>query len=914
MADIKAGVVCVTKFCRAGSKEFQAYIDYIDREEAARTEHNNEYNLYADYMGNPEKTTGLFTSEKNNLNPEEKKLLKEQFSKAQENGSLMWQTVLSFDNRWLAEQGIYDLKTQMVDEKKIYEATRKAVSKMLKSERLENAVWSAAIHFNTDNIHVHIATVEPEPMRQKKEYIQYHDVDKDGVKIKEPILDPQGQPMKREEYVGRFKQKSIDACKSVVANELLNDRENNLKINRIIRESIVKQKQKSSLINDRELKEEFLRLYHKLPDVKRNLWNYNNNVMKARREDIDRLSELYLQRYHSKEYQELKNLLKVQELKYQQSYGKNEKSYQETKLLDLYTRLGNQILKEMRAHDKYLREQGEVQPYGEHDIEAVEQLFPEEEEKNVLPDNNDLQGEVAWSKEYKKARRLIYRKPPEYKKALEILRGEKNNALALYEIGNCYQYGRGVEINREEADKFYNKALDIFKNTYEALDQEASGEQFLLSYLPYRIGKQYYYGQGTEIDFEEARIWFEGASDAGNQYAQYALGNVYYNGNGVEKDFECAMEYYQKAALQSNPYAEYKLAKMYEIGEGTEKDSRFAENYYKRAYWHFEEMLNEDSDDHLLYRLAMMSLNGQGTEINKVKGQEYLEQAAESGNINAKYQLAKFKIETGDVKEIKDAILLLKEAADKGKNQMAQYVLGKIFTDGEKYQIETDMRTGIHYLELAVKQENKYAAYSLGKIYADVNGEYFSKEKAVFYLQKSDLKENPYAQYTLGKLYLELGTDSEKEKGIFYLEQAAQKEFEPAQYKLGRFYTDVTNPKHDFEKGLYYLEQSAQKNQYAQLALGMLYVKGEGCKRDLKQAKYWLEKSAEQGNEYAENMLKNIEMLKGRSDTYHLRREQIRQGRILDSTLRSLKKSLNDEYEKKMNEREHDRLVEQEEL
>ena len=54
-------------------------------------------------------------------------------------------------------------------------------------------------------------------------------------------------------------------------------------------------------------------------------------------------------------------------------------------------------------------------------------------------------------------------------------------------------------------------------------------------------------------------------------------------------------------------------------------------------------------------------------------------------------------------------------------------------------------------------------------------------------------------------------------------------------------------------------------------------------------------------------------MLKGRSDTYHLRREQIRQGRILDSTLRSLKKSLNDEYEKKMNEREHDRLVEEEE-
>lgn len=914
MADVKAGVVCVTKFCRAGSKKFQSYIDYIDREEAARTEYSNAYNLYADYMGNPEKTTGLFTSEKTNLNPEEKKLLKEQFSKAQENGSLMWQTVLSFDNRWLAEQGIYDLKAQTMDEKKICEATRKAVSKMLKSEGLENAVWSAAIHFNTDNIHVHIATVEPEPMRKKKEYIQYRTVEKDGKKIKEPILDRKGQPINKEEYVGRFKQKSIEAYKSVMVNEIIQDRENNLKINQIIRGSIIEQKKRHPFIEDKDFAKNFLKLYEKMPDCDRKMWVYNSNQMFHLRPEIDRLTMQYIEKYHGKEFKELQTMLRVQDLKYQEAYGGIQKGkFEETKMKDLYTRMGNQILKEMRAYDKHLREQGEVQPYGEDDIEAVEQLFPEEEEKNVLPDNNDLQGEVAWSKEYKKARSLIYRKPPEYEKALEILRGEKNNALALYEIGNCYQYGRGVEINRAEADKFYNKALDIFKNTYEALDQEARGEQFLLSYLPYRIGKQYYYGQGIEIDFEEARIWFEGASDAGNQYAQYALGNIYYNGNGVEKDFECAMEYYQKAALQSNPYAEYKLAKMYEIGEGTEKDSGFAENYYKRAYGHFEEMLNEDSDDHLLYRLAMMSLNGQGTEINKVKGQEYLEQAAESGNINAKYQLAKLKMETGDVKEIKDAILLLKEAADKGKNQMAQYVLGKIFTDGEKYQIETDMKTGIHYLELAVKQENKYAAYSLGKIYADVNGDYFSKEKAVFYLQKSDLKENPYAQYTLGKLYLEIGTDSEKEKGLFYLEQAAQMEFEPAQYKVGRFYTDITNPKHDFVRGLYYLEQAAQKNQYAQLALGMLYVKGEGCKRDLKQAKYWLEKSAEQGNEYAENMLKNLEMLKGRSDTYHLRREQIRQGRILDSTLRSLKKSLNDEYEKKMNEREHDRLVEEEE-
>lgn len=356
MADVKAGVVCVTKFCRASNKEFRAYIDYIDREEAARTEHSNEYNLYADYMGNPEKTTGLFTSEKNNLNPEEKKLLKEQFSKAQENGSLMWQTVLSFDNRWLSKQGIYDPNTKILDEKKIYEATRKAVSKMLKSEGLENAVWSAAIHFNTDNIHVHIATVEPEPMRKKKEYIQYRTVEKDGKRIKEPILDRKGQPIKKEEYVGRFKQKSIETCKSVMVNEIIQDRENNLKINQIIRGSIIEQKKRHPFIEDKDFAKNFLSLYEKMPDCDRKMWVYNSNQLFHLRPEIDRLTMQYIEKYHGKEFKELRNMLRVQDIKYHEAYGGTKKGiYEETKMKDLYTRIGNCILTEMRSYDRSLR-------------------------------------------------------------------------------------------------------------------------------------------------------------------------------------------------------------------------------------------------------------------------------------------------------------------------------------------------------------------------------------------------------------------------------------------------------------------------------------------------------------------------------------------------------------------------------
>ena len=39
------------------------------------------------------------------------------FKTAHENGSIMWQDVISFHNPWLEKQGIYDEKTKTLDEK-----------------------------------------------------------------------------------------------------------------------------------------------------------------------------------------------------------------------------------------------------------------------------------------------------------------------------------------------------------------------------------------------------------------------------------------------------------------------------------------------------------------------------------------------------------------------------------------------------------------------------------------------------------------------------------------------------------------------------------------------------------------------------------------------------------------------------
>ena len=130
---IKAGVVAVNRFVRSGSREFASYIDYLDRNEAVRNENFKDFNLFNDYMDQPEKSTGIFTDKKSILTDADKKNLKNLFQIAYENHSLMWQTVISFDNKWLQEHGVYNAKTGVLDEEKMKELTRGAVNSLLES-------------------------------------------------------------------------------------------------------------------------------------------------------------------------------------------------------------------------------------------------------------------------------------------------------------------------------------------------------------------------------------------------------------------------------------------------------------------------------------------------------------------------------------------------------------------------------------------------------------------------------------------------------------------------------------------------------------------------------------------------------------------------------------------------------------
>lgn len=314
------GVINKVKFIRNGSSKFKNFIDYIDRSEATRKKNFDKYSAYNNYMGNPEKIGSLFTKDKHSLTEKEVKKLKKDFDKAQLNGSNMWQEVFSFDNEFLEANGLYDSENGALDEEKIQEATRRAMEELSKREGFKDLTWSASLHYNTDNIHVHIASVEINPSRER----------------------------------GKFKPRTLYNMKSSFVNSLLDKQKDLDKINLLIRDNLIQGKKEMSFKEDIEMRKMVKEIVKKLPSDKRQ-WHYNYNSMQEVRPLIDNLTKYYIETYKKDEFKELVDRLEKEDKFYKEVYGKRKvetTTYKDNKIQDLYTRMGNTILKEIKEYVK----------------------------------------------------------------------------------------------------------------------------------------------------------------------------------------------------------------------------------------------------------------------------------------------------------------------------------------------------------------------------------------------------------------------------------------------------------------------------------------------------------------------------------------------------------------------------------
>ena len=303
-------------------------------------------------------------------------------------------------------------------------------------------------------------------------------------------------------------------------------------------------------------------------------------------------------------------------------------------------------------------------------------------------------------------------------------------------LGRCYYYGIGVEIDYRKAEELFIEAINsddqavISEAKYYLgianeegnnskgmrLDKafslfiEAADSKTPFAKAQFKVAKCYQTGEGTQQDEEKAWVYYIKASENGYSEAQYLYANKI-----VDTDLEKAIELFASAAEQGHVEAQYALG-----------------NYY----WQ-----NNQSDKAIKYlRLAVSNGHKEATfELGclyeklkqKKSAQTYFKMAADMGHIDALYRYGKIIDNAGTMLDDKDSMSYIIKAADKGSAD-AQYHVGKYCFD--------------NYLK-----GNAIARVYLRKVLP------FSEEQigsmCVFYLCKAANQGNCDAMKLLGDIY-----------------------------------------------------------------------------------------------------------------------------------------------------------------
>ena len=303
-------------------------------------------------------------------------------------------------------------------------------------------------------------------------------------------------------------------------------------------------------------------------------------------------------------------------------------------------------------------------------------------------------------------------------------------------------------------------------------------------------------------------------------YIWYRIGKMHCYGLGTEQNYAQAFDWFLKSAKEGNKFAQYSLANLYYYGNGVEKDLPQVFLWYQKS--------SSQGQPYASYAVAQMYNKGEYVTKNEDTAQRYYTDALSGflgleskgqADDNLYYKLGTmFKRGLGTDIDVDRAIDYFKRSAELG-NKNAKRVLALEYISGE--HLEQDIEKGLDMLTECADSGDTFACYKLGKVYFKGEIVLQDLDKADKYLLSAE--NNEFTQYALGQLYL-------------------QKE------------------KYDIKKAVDYFEKSADKNMWSSYQLGRLYLFGaEGLEKNKDNAIEWLTRSANGGNEYAQNMLDNME-------------------------------------------------------
>jgi TPR repeat protein len=208
---------------------------------------------------------------------------------------------------------------------------------------------------------------------------------------------------------------------------------------------------------------------------------------------------------------------------------------------------------------------------------------------------------------------------------------EQASAETQFKWGLQYSKGNGVAKNDQAAAAWWRRSAEK-------------------GYVKAQVNLAWAYetGVGLKQDFDSALMWYRKAADQNDAIAQNKLGIFYEQGIGIEKNTVAAVEWYRKAALQGLADAQNKLGIIYAQGIG-EADTPIDSSKPSAPYinqqikipkdetaaleW-FKKAANQGDID-AQYNLAIMYVNGLGTDRSDMQAYFWTTLSAAKGNKNA---------------------------------------------------------------------------------------------------------------------------------------------------------------------------------------------------------------------------------------------------------------------------------------
>ena len=457
------------------------FIDYMTRPGAfdpkVHSKKTDSYYDYIEYMRNDDKSDGAFDSDNDFMSEDQIRNFREQENISMSEGCPKYIGVMSFDNEFLKKHGyiISTLDGDIPDITAIKNVARHSINAMIdRSKKLDNdnVYWMAAIHTNTDNIHVHYALLE----RHRKRDLS--DPDQDCIEMD-----------------------AIRALKSKAANDIFGQKKT-AELTELKRQVIFPELADAMGSAEGLL----MQLKDELPaDIP---MQYGNHRMKAFHKKIDICVDAIIgsDPQLAEDLMRYSNSLDSLTSDYVDFYGKGSQAimYKENAMKDFYTSAGNILLKHIRT----MRYADPGQNSNDEFTELGKRLSLTAGDRSLRPVISFLRRTDRYISSYKKANELT-------KLINSMSEDEKTKSLTLLaqtaDVSDTAAFALGLYCLDKGDDRQAEKYLLMSANNSNA---DAC----------YRTAKLYLREDKTSA----AKHYMQLAADLGNSYAQFSYGMMLY--------------------------------------------------------------------------------------------------------------------------------------------------------------------------------------------------------------------------------------------------------------------------------------------------------------------------------------------------------------------------------------------------